>query len=491
MQQQPQWLARAWAELGQQERMGSADNPAILAYYRDAGHSVVAHDETAWCAAFVGAMLARSGLPRSGSLMARSYAAHGTVIEEPRLGAIAVLTRGEDPALGHVGFVVGATDASLVLLGGNQSDSVSVAAFERSRLTALRWPEVKQAMTGTAPAVDDASGFDTALAHVLEMEGGWTDDPVDPGGPTNQGITIAVYAHHRGIALESRTRNQLLAELQAIAPATVREIYLSRYWRPCRAAELPAGLALMHFDAAVNHGVTGSAQILQQAIGTDVDGEIGPLTLAAARAATETAAIAAYAGHRRIRYRALPHFWRFGRGWLNRVAASERVSLRLAARQAAAAPDDPTASPREGETTMTDPASSFPSSEPSPPATELPTKWWGESLTIWGVIVTTLATVLPVIGPLVGLDVTVELVHQIGQQATQVIQALGGLVGTLMTITGRARATVSLVRRDLVVRVGVSNRASPPPPRPDMFMSGSVRHRYFRAALPDVDCRIT
>ena len=61
-------------------------------------------------------------------------------------------------------------------------------------------------------------------------------------------------------------------------------------------------------------------------------------------------------------------------------------------------------------------------------------------MTIWGVIVTTLSTVLPTFGPLLGLNITAELVHQLGDQLVQVVQALGGLVGTVLTdLRPRAR----------------------------------------------------
>ncbi len=91
--------------------------------------------------------------------------------------------------------------------------------------------------------------------------------------------------------------------------------------------------------------------------------------------------------------------------------------------------------------------------ETSPPVEAPAGKWWGESITMWGVIVTTLSTVLPVIGPLVGLDISAEVVRQIGAQATAVIQAVGALAGTLLTIYGRSRAALPLVRREMRVRL--------------------------------------
>ena len=80
-------------------------------------------------------------------------------------------------------------------------------------------------------------------------------------------------------------------------------------------------------------------------------------------------------------------------------------------------------------------------------------KWWGQSMTIWGVIITSLSTVLPAIGPLIGLNVTADLVHQIGDQLVAVVQALGGLIGTILAIYGRVRATTSLERRQVTLNM--------------------------------------
>lgn len=78
----------------------------------------------------------------------------------------------------------------------------------------------------------------------------------------------------------------------------------------------------MHFDAAVNHGVSAAIQMLQGVARLTVDGEIGPETLSAIGSRSVVDLIDDYAEMRRTRYRALPHFWRFGRGWLKRVDAT-------------------------------------------------------------------------------------------------------------------------------------------------------------------------
>lgn len=139
------WLDVAWAELGEQEVSGREANPKIIGYFKDAGRADITSDEVAWCGAFAGMALERAGvaidaIPAAERLLANSYLKIGTPIDEPRVGAICVLSRGSDPSQGHVGFVVGWTEADVVLLGGNQANKVSTAHFPRTRIRGLRWP---------------------------------------------------------------------------------------------------------------------------------------------------------------------------------------------------------------------------------------------------------------------------------------------------------------------------------------------------------------
>ena len=444
---QPRWLACAWDELGQREIDGSTDNPRILAYFRAVGQDGILHDEVPWCAAFVGACLERAGIASTRSLMARSYEGWGAPLDDGRLGAVVVMSRGGDPSLGHVGFLLGEDDDHVFLLGGNQGDAVTVAAFPKARIVGVRWPQDTPAsvpaadVNGSAPA--NAALFERALTHVLEMEGGYSDDPYDPGGPTNLGITLSVYADWKGVAPDAALKE----ELQSISTATAGAIYAARYWRPADCDDLPPALAFFHFDTAVNHGVTGAIRLLQQAVGTDVDGEMGPLTLGAVAKAAVEDMLQAYAEVRRERYRALPHFWRFGRGWLARVDTTLSRALAIAGETPVAAKPPSTATAPKA----------IPQQQKGPPVmTEAPatqSKWWGQSMTIWGAIITTLSTVLPAIAPALGIDITADLVRELGAEVVQTVQAVGGLVGTILTIYGRARATQPLAQRDMMVKI--------------------------------------
>ena len=269
----------------------------------------------------------------------------------------------------------------------------------------------------------------------------FSDDPYDPGGPTNFGITLRTYAIHMGWMLDASSRAGLVAALRAIAPETVRAIYLKRYWRPASCAELPAGLDLMLFDAAVNHGVGGAIRFLQRAVHVEADGTIGPITRRAIARADIAAVVDRYALLREERYRALPHFWRFGRGWLNRVRATKAVAVAAVLTARTAVQPEIFPQPDLGDESMTTQAGT--------PAT----KWWGHSLTVWGAFVTAAAAILLTLGPLIGLDITSEAVRQIGSDVGSIVQAIMGVLGTLMTLYGRARATVPLVRREMNVRL--------------------------------------
>ncbi len=453
---QPDWMAHAWAELGQREIAGRPTNPRIAAYFDRVGHGNVDDDETPWCAAFVGACLERAGIASTGSLRARSYLTWGEAVDCDSPGALAVLTRGNNPAAGHVGFLVGASGDSVFLLGGNQSNAVTVARFERSRLIGLRRP---QPTTAAPPSRQPgAAGFSWSLSRVLAFEGGWSEDPYDPGGPTNKGITLGVYARERGETVTAETVARLKSELRVIGNDVVERIYLQRYWRPARCEKLPPALAHFHFDASVNQGLTGAARLLQEALGVAIDGEIGPVTLGAALSQPIDVVLARYAAARRHHYRSLGHFWRFGRGWLNRVDAALEQARTLSASPPArsvAETSAPTLTPdRKDQSTMaSDPIADFETTRLPPSPQGTPAKWWGQSLTIWGVAISAFTTVLPTLLGVFGLEASPELVERLGNETLALFQAIGGLLGTVMAIGGRARARTPLARRPIQVRL--------------------------------------
>ena len=148
-------------EIGTYE-WAEGSNPRVDAYFDDVGYPSMT-DETAWCAAFVGAMLKRCGLPHTGKLTARSYLDWGKPVDlakaEP--GDIVVLWRGSPTSWqGHVGFFDRQADGNVYLLGGNQRDMVNVSGYSIDRVLSVRRMErtskaqstTIQAVAGTAAA---------------------------------------------------------------------------------------------------------------------------------------------------------------------------------------------------------------------------------------------------------------------------------------------------------------------------------------------------
>lgn len=127
--------------VGTREVPGKKSNPEILAMFRAVGHEWVEDDTTAWCAAFVGACMERAGLRSTRQLNARSYLQWGVPVElaDAQEGDVIVFSRG-DPSgwQGHVGFFVKRAGTNIEVLGGNQSDAVSVARYPASRLLGIR-----------------------------------------------------------------------------------------------------------------------------------------------------------------------------------------------------------------------------------------------------------------------------------------------------------------------------------------------------------------
>jgi uncharacterized protein (TIGR02594 family) len=159
---EPKWLTLAKAEIGVKEGAGAKNNPRVLAYYKDAGHPEIAHDDVAWCAAFVGAMLERSGIPSSKGLAARGYLQWGKAVTKPYPGCVAVFKRGTGWQ-GHVAFYLSHGEKGINVLGGNQGDAVSVMRMKPADLLGYREP-VTIANSRTMRAGGAAIGLTGAVA---------------------------------------------------------------------------------------------------------------------------------------------------------------------------------------------------------------------------------------------------------------------------------------------------------------------------------------
>lgn len=116
------------------------------------------------------------------------------------------------------------------------------------------------------------NGFERALPIILRFEGGYANDPADPGGETMMGITKRVWDEWVDAeGVPRKPMNQLTED--DVAP-----IYQHRYWTAAHCETLPWPFSLIHFDCAVNAGVGPATKQMQRALGVTPDGVFGPRT---------------------------------------------------------------------------------------------------------------------------------------------------------------------------------------------------------------------
>jgi lysozyme family protein len=151
--------------------------------------------------------------------------------------------------------------------------------------------------------------FDKAFYLLLKHEGGYSDHADDPGGKTKYGITEAVARKHG-----------YTGGMQQLPLDVAKTIYQTEYWNAVRADELPAEVRYVVFDGAVNSGVGQSVRWLQRALDVADDGRIGPVTLAAAKAANGADLKAAILAQRLRFMTRLSNWPSFSRGWVIRIA---------------------------------------------------------------------------------------------------------------------------------------------------------------------------
>ena len=127
-----------------------------------------------WCARFLNLVLNKTGYRGTGSDAARSFASYGRRVHEPRIGAIAVLSRGKNQNLGHVGIVTGVDGGgNPVIISGNHGRRVAESTYPRARVIAYVMPNDGPPMTqiaataGVSQTSADLSGLPAPIAELL------------------------------------------------------------------------------------------------------------------------------------------------------------------------------------------------------------------------------------------------------------------------------------------------------------------------------------
>lgn len=183
-----------------------------------------------------------------------------------------------------------------------------------------------------------ASSYDAALARLLAHEGGYTNHPSDPGGPTNFGITIADYRKYV-------KADATAVDVRAMTVAEARAIYRARYWDAQRCDDLPAGVDYAVFDYGVNSGIGRSGKVLRRLLGlADATHHVSDEVVAAAHRANAAVLVAAICDERLRFLKALKTWPVFGKGWGRRVAEVRAAALTMAKQTTAPPPPATTVS---------------------------------------------------------------------------------------------------------------------------------------------------
>ncbi|MEW9585526.1 glycoside hydrolase family 108 protein [Paraburkholderia sp. DGU8] len=151
------------------------------------------------------------------------------------------------------------------------------------------------------------SSFDDAFDALIGNEGGYSNNPADPGGETMWGVTARV-ARAAGYT----------GPMKNLPRDTAKAIAKKLYWDPLRLDELDARVAFQILDANYNGG--HPVIWMQGAAGAKVDGLIGPATIAAVQATDPLRFLLRWNALRLRYFTSLKTFGTFGRGWTNRIA---------------------------------------------------------------------------------------------------------------------------------------------------------------------------
>lgn len=172
--------------------------------------------------------------------------------------------------------------------------------------------------------------FDEALRRLLVHEGGYSNHPADPGGPTKYGITIIDYRKYI-------KANGTADDVKRLTVDQAKKIYKEKYWDVLNCDALPPGLDYCVFDYGVNSGVSRAGRVLRRLCGLpDQTWTVTPEVIAAVNK-RDPAAIIKAMNDERLRFLKGLKTWKyFGNGWGRRVKEVNAAALAMAAKKSAA-----------------------------------------------------------------------------------------------------------------------------------------------------------
>jgi len=165
--------------------------------------------------------------------------------------------------------------------------------------------------------------WDKCFDLVIVNEGGYVDNPADPGGATNWGCTKAVWEQYIGHEVSKEDIRNLTKE-------DVKPLYKRNYWDAIHGDALPSGLDYCLFDCAINSGVGRATKFIQEIVGVFADGAIGNNTVTAINQMNTVTMINEFSDKRQAFLETLKTFPVFGKGWTKRVTEVRIKSLEMA-----------------------------------------------------------------------------------------------------------------------------------------------------------------
>jgi lysozyme family protein len=171
--------------------------------------------------------------------------------------------------------------------------------------------------------------FEQALKLVLKSEGGFSDDPRDPGnnlsdgrvGCTNLGVTQRAWEAYVGHPVTWK-------DMRDLTPEIVAPFYKRKYWDMVRGDDLPYGLDYAMTDFAINAGVGRAIKLLQECIGETVDGVLGPISMSTLKAMPTQQLIERFTDSKEKYYKDLNNPT-YEHGWLSRAEIVEVNALKM------------------------------------------------------------------------------------------------------------------------------------------------------------------
>ena len=164
-----------------------------------------------------------------------------------------------------------------------------------------------------------------ALANVLKHEGGYVNHPSDPGGRTNLGVTQRVWEEWVKHDVDEK-------QMRELTPEMVAPLYEEKYWQRVKGDDLPSGVDYVVFDASVNSGTGRASKWLQECVGVQPDGVIGPMTLRTVQSMVPADLVNLYCDKRLAFLRELKTWDTFGKGWERRVEEVRSHALTMIAK---------------------------------------------------------------------------------------------------------------------------------------------------------------